>query len=626
MSEPSGPPPAAPAAPSAARRPAPPPRKTGLHGATIFLLGLTAFGMLVFLASVGAVVWLVAGRSGGKVLDGTYLQVDLGPELVEAPVIGGLYLDPDDEPPLVTDIARAIRAAATDERIEGLYLTIDGTTPSLAAVQELRDAIGVLRTAGKPCVVYAESYTTSQYYLATTCDRVAMAPTGVALVTGLGASVTYYADTFEKIGVNPEFEHVGDFKSAVEPYERNGPSEPASLAMNELLDSMYDQVLTGIAAGRGRDAAEVQAWIDVPTLAPRVAHERGMVDLLAYPDEIRGHITQLGDDDFVAKVAEPVEDDEEEVAERFTRLKRYLATLRDEASSGDAVAVVYASGPIVSGETGGLFAEQVIADRTFGTWMKDIRETDEVKAVVLRVDSPGGSGLASDLIWREIQRTRAAGKPVVVSMAGYAASGGYYISAPADHVVAQPGTLTGSIGVFGGKLDLSGTYEKLGLKQATWERGAEARLFSLSAPFSDTGRAVFREFLTDFYETFLARVAEGRKMDRDAVHTVAQGRVWTGQQALERGLVDELGGLDIAVAKAAELGGIDGTPALRRWPVQKSFFEVLIEDMDGGDATALAPVVTIPGIDVDALTDLLVLERVLSDGAAALLPGNLTVQ
>jgi protease-4 len=164
------------------------------------------------------------------------------------------------------------------------------------------------------------------------------------------------------------------------------------------------------------------------------------------------------------------------------------------------------------------------------------------------------------------------------------------------------------------------------LRETTWERGQEAKLFSLSAPFSDTGRAVFREFLNDFYETFLGRVAEGRKMDRDAVHAVAQGRVWTGQQALERGLVDELGGLDVAIAKAAELGHIEGTPTIHRWPVQKSFFELLIEDMEDGHTSAITPELALPGIDVDKLTDVLVLDRVLRDGVAALLPGNLAIR
>jgi protease-4 len=350
-----------------------------------------------------------------------------------------------------------------------------------------------------------------------------------------------------------------------------------------------------------------------------------MVDHLAYADQIRGHIDALGTDDFAARLKGPDALDEKEVDESFTPLDRYVATLRSESPRGDQVAVVYAAGPIVSGEAGGLFAEQLIADKTFASWMEEIRESDDVKAVVLRVDSPGGSGLASDMIWREIRRTQELGKPVVVSMAGYAASGGYFISAPADWVIAQPGTLTGSIGVFGGKLDLSGTFDKLALREATWKRGEEAKLLSMSAPFTDTGRAVFRAFLSDFYEKFLSRVADGREMQRDEVHAVAQGRVWTGAQALERGLVDELGGIDRAIAKASELAKIEGTPGLRRWPKQKSFFEVLIEDLEG-DALSVSPRVELPGLESDPIGDLLVLERILADGAAAYLPGDLRLR
>jgi protease-4 len=207
-------------------------------------------------------------------------------------------------------------------------------------------------------------------------------------------------------------------------------------------------------------------------------------------------------------------------------------------------------------------------------------------------------------------------------MANYAASGGYYIAAPADWIVAHPGTITGSIGVFGGKMNLSGLYEKLGMTEFTWKRGMEADLFSSSSGFSEGGRDTYRRFLTDFYEVFLSRVGEGRGMDRDAVHAVAQGRVWTGTQAMERGLVDELGGLDVAVAKAAELAGTEDY-GMTILPKRKDFFELLVEDLGGSTNAHIT--VELPGMDSDALAPIVLMDRVLQDGVAAMLPGNLRI-
>jgi len=219
-------------------------------------------------------------------------------------------------------------------------------------------------------------------------------------------------------------------------------------------------------------------------------------------------------------------------------------------------------------------------------------------------------------MWREVMRTQQAGKPVVISMADLAASGGYFISAPSDWIVAQPATITGSIGVFGGKINLSGLYEKMGMTEHVYKRGEQSDLFSATSNFSEDGRTAYRRFLSDFYEVFLGKVAEGRDMERDAVHAVAQGRVWTGQQALERGLVDELGGLDEALTKAGELAGVESY-GVARWPERKDFFELLVEDLESGNARVE---LALPGLDLDALRDLQTLEQVLDGGVAAMLP------
>jgi protease IV len=606
----------------------PTPRRS--RTSTFVLLGLTAVAAMVF---VGALVLVAVLMSSGgpEVAEGSFLEVPLSGEINDAPSVGGLFLDPDDSPPILTEITAAIRRARDDERVDGIYLRLDGPSLGWAGAQELRDAIGEFRSGDKPCVAYAESYTTGSYYLASACDQVVLAPTGIGLVTGLAATTTFYAGAMDKLGVEAQMLHVGDFKSAVEPYERTEPSEPAAEAMNLLLDSLWSQFLAGVAEGRGQSTEQVEAWIDAPSLSAARMLDRGMVDALAYPDQVRARIGEAGEEGWASSLAEPLEDPptEDELDERFTPLKKYMKALRSELPVHPArVAVVYAEGPIMSGEAeGGLFGGGVIADRTFREWIDEIRQDESISAVVLRVDSPGGSGLASDMMWRELERLKDTGRPLVVSMGDYAASGGYYIAAPADWIVAEPATLTGSIGVFGGKMVFDGTYEKLGLTEATYKRGELSDLLSVTDPFTEAGRQTYQSFLDDFYETFLARVASGRELERDAVHEVAQGRVWTGEQALERGLVDELGGLHTALAKAAELAEIEDYGVVR-WPKQKSLFEVLLEDLDGSSsALSRVPAAALPEIVEAPVRDLMLLQRILAAGSpAALLPGDLVVR
>ncbi|MFT4627510.1 MAG: protease-4 [Myxococcota bacterium] len=440
--------------------------------------------------------------------------------------------------------------------------------------------------------------------------------------------MTYYAGTFEKIGAKGDFEHVGDYKSAIEPYQRAEPSEAASEATDTLLDSLWAGWLSAVSDGRGMPPARLQALVDRPAMSPTDALDRGLVDALAYGDAVRVALDTHGTDEWSAALDAPPDLEAYEAAdENLTSLDEYIKGVRATASKGDkAIAVVHAEGAIVSGDPrDALFGEGMLGDRAFADWMESVRDDDRIVAVVLRVNSPGGSGLASDMMWREIRRTQATGKPVVVSMADYAASGGYYIAAPADWIVAQPMTLTGSIGVFGGKIDLGGTWEKLGMTEHTWKRGEQADLLSSSSSFSDEGRLVYRRFLEDFYELFLTRVSEGRSLDREQAHAVAQGRVWTGEQALSRGLVDELGGLDVALAKAAELAEIEGDWAIERLPKRMTFFEVMLEDLKSARAPTVS--VALPaGLPTRTVERLVRLDWVLKDGVAALLPGDLVVE
>lgn len=603
--------------------PLPPPEPPPRSSAVRVLVVLTLLALLVFGAAAGGVWYLVREARRGDVEDGTFLHVVVDGDLTDGTRTPGIFDDPSRRPPTVGEVSRALREAAKDERITGLYLEIDGIGGGWATVQDLRAAVAEFTASGKPCVAYApNTFTNGTYALATACPTVATSPAAVLMVMGLSLELTYYRELFDWIGVEPEFEHVGDFKSAIEAYELSAPSAPAAEAYEGLVDSLYVQLVESIAAGRGLTEDEAKALIDRPTLTPRIALERKMVDALAWPEAMKAHAHQVAQADWKDLLAAPLDPKAEP---KLTKVTEYVKELRGRsAGSKPRIAVVYAEGSIVSGEGGGgLFGDDgLLTDQEYRDWMEEIREDDDIEAVVVRVNSPGGSALASSIMWRETAATKAAGKPVVVSMGDYAASGGYLISANADWIVAEPGTLTGSIGVFGGKFDLSGGYAKLGIRTHAFQRGAMADLLSFSTGFDDAERAVFKEYLADFYDQFLTIVSEGRKLDKDAVHLVAQGRVWTGEQALERKLVDQLGTLPDAVAKAAELAALEDY-AVQLVPRPKTFFEQLSEEMEKGNIGASAPAdVVLPGLDPRWKSELATLEAIGRDGgAAAYLPG-----
>lgn len=592
---------------------------------TALLLGLTGLGALVFLGSVGGLVWLAMRGDTKEIAEDSFLRVTLAGSLTDAPGQGGLLLDPADAPLVTAELARGIRAAASDERIGGLYLEIDNASGGWGSWQELRGAVAEFSASGKPCVAYSESFGNGSYYLASACDTIVINPSGVSLVNGLAMQITYYRDTLDKIGVEPRFEHVGDFKSAVEPFERTGPSDAAAQAHEAMLDSLYAQMIAGIAAGRSMAPEAVIAAIDGLAISPQRAMEAGLVDAVAFPDAVVRNLRQVGDPGWVDLLAAPLPTKEpEEDEDLFTSIRTYLADSENSDADG-VIAVVYAEGSIVSGDgEAGLFAENTLADGEFRDWMREVREDEDVKAVVLRVNSPGGSGLASDNMWREVERVKATGRPVVVSMGDYAASGGYFISAPADFIVAQPGTITGSIGVFGGSMAIGGLYEKLGLHQHTFKRGALADFLSPTGPYTPEAKAVFQGYLANFYDHFVGRVVDGRKLERDAVHAVAQGRVWTGEQALAVGLVDDLGGMDVALAKAAEIAKMEDY-RMKSLPRERDFMELIMEDL----ATMRAPTVRVQlpaEIPEAELSRLFLLEQMTADGAVAWWPGQISAR
>lgn len=576
---------------------------------TRLVLWLGALVLLIMVSVGVAGVLLLQDGAPSFSNDPTWLHTKLSSNISDAPTSGGLFDDPADLPPLTSELSRAIREAADDEAITGLYLDIEPVGIGWAQMQELRDAISAFRAADKPCVAWAEQLTNKEYYLASACGDIRLMPAGITLVNGISVTQTYYAETLSELSIDANFEHVGDFKSAVEPYERSGPSEPAAEATAYMLDALYQQLVAGISEGRGITTEEAEALVNTPPMTPSDALDRGLVDQLQYRDQTLA-----------------------EVGDARTGMTSYLRNKRQAWASGsESVAVIYASGAITGGESGSsMFGGNTIGDRTVMAQLDEVREDETIKAVVLRVNSPGGSGSASDRIWRAVERTREQ-KPVVVSMGDYAASGGYYISMSADKIFAEPGTLTGSIGVFGGKMDLGGFYEEwLKMSLHTVERGEHATLLSTSQSFDEGDREIFRSFLQGFYTTFVSKAAEGRDMSYEQLHAVAQGRVWTGSQALERKLVDALGGTNDAIDAAAELAGLEEY-AIRRLPERKSFFEELLDELNSpaDDEAAAAVLAELPAPLVRALSQAKQLEMVLGPtglGAAAMLPYSIDIR
>ncbi|MEC7983985.1 MAG: signal peptide peptidase SppA [Myxococcota bacterium] len=572
---------------------------------TKLVLWLIAILSVVGVALIIGISLIMSGQTPNFMEKPKWLHLKISPLTAEAPGNESIFAAPDELPPLSTEIARMIHDAKDDENILGIHFQVSPNSLGWAQLQEIRDALIAFQDAGKTCKAWSESFDNRSYYLAAPCDEVYLNETGVTLVNGLSITQTYYAQMFEKLDVKPNFAHVGDFKSAVEPYERTGPSEAASEATNTLLDSLYQQLLDGfVNESRGMTAEKVEEMLKNPPITPQDALKRGMVTDLLYKDEFM-------DLDDIERIS----------------TSSYLRKRRNEWQyRGRDIAVLYASGAIMNGDSGSsLFGGEIIGDSTVIKQLEEIEENASLKAVVLRVNSPGGSGSASDNIWHAVNRIKEKGIPVVVSMGNYAASGGYYISMNADYIYAEPGTITGSIGVFGGKINIRGLYQKLGMDMHTYKRGEFSMLFSEVEDFSDAERAKYEEFLQSFYDTFVTKASEGRGKTYEEIHAVAQGRVWTGIQAKERGLVDELGGLQAAIRKAAELAKIEEY-GIEVYPKRKSFFEQLVEDLDQQSRVQ----VEVPLYDESlkpVISHLHVLEKVMEAGKpAAMMESVITIQ
>lgn len=535
---------------------------------TAWFLVAGVAAMAVGAAAVGVLALALRG-SGGGVASRSYLYLDLDGEIPEQPAGNELGSLLERKPPSLRALVEGLDRAAGDSRISSVVLRVGSLDGGWATVQELRDGVARFRRSGKPAYAHVESCGNKEYYLATACTKVYAVPTALLDVTGLSAEVTFLRGTLDKLGVQAQFEGVGRYKNAPNQFTERGFTEPHREQMEALVGALDAGYVAAIAKARNKTEAEVRALVDAGPYDGRSALKAGLVDELLYSDQLTDRLQQA----------------EQVSAGRYARSGRGFGY-----DSRPKIAVVYAVGEIVEGDSRTGFGSSFAGSDTVGRALHAAGDDGSVRAILLRVDSPGGSGTASDVIWREVQRARK-NKPVVVSMGDLAASGGYYIAMGSDAIVAQPATITGSIGVFGGKFSLRGLYDKLGVSKEIITRGRHADLFTEYRPWTDEERAKIRELMTDFYREFVTKAAEGRHRTYDQVHEVAQGRVWTGQEALGHGLVDRLGGFDVALQVAKEKAGIGKDQEVRLvvLPERKGLLETLLERQEEGVETRMLP-------------------------------------
>jgi protease-4 len=493
-----------------------------------------------------------------------------------------------------------IKRAKDDADIQALYLQIDGLSIGWGKLDELRRAVADVRKAGKKVYAYMEAGVGKDYLLAIACDEVCMPEGGWLLLTGLRGEMTFYKDLFDKIGVKADMLQMGEFKGAAEPFTRSSMSKQLRHQLETVLDDYFDQSLVGAIvhsrAAKRFTADKVKKIIDEGPYTAKMAVKAGLIDRVDYPEVFQDAIKKSLDAErlVVKKDYGKAKMDDVDFSNPFALLKLF-APAKATTSLKPKIAVIYATGVITHGKGG----ETLLGGNTCGstTMIEAIRQAEKdktVKAIVLRVDSPGGSALASDLIWNELNRSS---KPVIASMSDTAASGGYYISMAAKKVYAEPGTLTGSIGVVGGKLVIGGLEQKIGLNTEIITRGVNANILSTTSPFSESERKAITALMRDIYDQFLDKVVQGRKkagkeINRDELEKkLAGGRIWTGRQAKANGLVDELGTLNDAIAAAKEQAGVgkDKEMELLILPKPRTFVETLL-DKSGDTQMALPSV------------------------------------
>ncbi|UII29403.1 signal peptide peptidase SppA [Fulvivirga maritima] len=465
----------------------------------------------------------------------------------------------------LVQLKEVIADAKTNENIEGIFLETPMLNAGTATIEEIRLALEDFKTSGKFVVAYNEYYTEGAYYLSSVADKIYMHPEGDLEFNGLSANVTFLKGLFDKLKVEPQIFRVGQFKSAVEPLMRTDMSEENRLQLTSMLNSVNNHLIANVANSRGLSEADVKQMSDeMLARQPEDAVKYGLLDSLTYYDGVISFLKK--------KIGIDADKDLS-----LVKYEKYKKSFSNYKSSDNEVAVIVASGEIVSGE-GDI---NNIGSNAFVKEIRKAREDDEIKAVVLRINSPGGSFVASDIMWREIKLTSEM-KPVIASMSDVAASGGYYMSMACDTIVAQPNTITGSIGIFGVIFNFKDFLnEKLGITNEEVNTGKYSGMMTVTRPLTEEESSIVQEDINKGYETFVTKAAQGRGMSVEAIKAVASGRVWTGEQAKTNGLVDVLGDFDDAIEIAANAAGVQDDYKIRYYPKQRSIFEEFFKELEG---------------------------------------------
>jgi protease-4 len=540
--------------------------KRGL-GLVALLIGLA---ILISVAATATLYLMVS--PGPRVVDNSTLVLRPGGDLVELVPNDVLQFVGPSEARTVRGYVDALRKAKVDRRITAVLLAPRPfSSPFWGKVQELHEAILDFKASGKPVYAFLEYGGDREYYLATAADKIFLVPTATLDLTGVASYEVFLRGTLDWIGTYPDLLHIGDYKTAVNIFTEK-TFTPAHKEMSVSLNrDQFDQLVRAIADGRHKPEAEVRAAIDDGPLLPEHALRHGLVDDLAYEDEL---------DDVVSNVGRPG-------SLKLVESEDYASVTWESLGvhRRSRIAVLNAVGAITSGKSGyDPVNGAIMGSDSFVKYIRSIRGDSSIRAIVLRIDSPGGSSTASDVIWREltITKTGARARPIVVSMSDLAASGGYYIAMAGDVIVAQPGTLTGSIGIYSGKYVTGGSFDKLGANIEATSTGRHAEINSPDRRFTDEERTKVLESMQAFYDQFVEKVAEARQTTPEKIDQIAQGRVWTGHQAKQVGLVDELGGLQVAIAAAKQRAKIpaDEEVELVVYPPRRSFYEVLSESLE----------------------------------------------
>jgi protease IV len=515
----------------------------------ILVIGLMAVGFMLRISSQPA--------------RGSVLELTLNDEIPEHVPVDGWTQLVSGRRLTMRDYIEALRLARDDRRINGLLATIDGPRIGSARLQELRDAILDFRKGGKWAVAYLETAGefapgNRDYYLATACDTIWLAPPGDINLVGLYYEVPFLRGSLDLLGIVPDMDHIGKYKSAMNTITDKAMNEAYRESMEALVGSVYGQFRKDIALARHMTDEQIASIVDNgPYTGPR-AVEASLIDKVGYRDEVEQNLKEKNGGALpLVKVG------------KYLKAGRYY-------TGGPKIALIYGVGGVSRGENDldPLSGDMTMGSDTTSAAIKQAREDSSVKAIVFRVDSPGGSYIASDLIYREVTLARQA-KPVVVSMGDVAGSGGYFVAMSANKIVAEPATITASIGVLAGKMVTTGFWNKVGITFDTVQRGRHASFFSTGRGYTPEERAIFEGWLQRIYKDFVEKAAKGRGKTYDQIHAIAQGRVWTGEDALRLGLIDELGGLTTAIRRAQELAHLDPESRVQLvvLPEGKSFFD-----------------------------------------------------